>query len=70
MGSRLSKPMSLTLATNDRRLKDGKNLLLILWKTIAEKVIQEAIRVYELSPEQAAAIKAAFGRVPYSVEVE
>lgn len=70
MGSRLSKPMPLALATNEQRLKDGKNFILVVWKTIAEKVIQEAIRVYELSPEQAAALKAGFSRVPYAVEVE
>ncbi len=68
MGSKPSKPMPWVVATNTNRLADGQKFLSMVWRTAAGKVIEEAVRVYGLSPEQARALRAAFGRVQYIVE--
>lgn len=72
MGSKPSKPMpwlSGTGAGNQARIDTGKKLLSMVWRRTAERVVEEAVRVYRLSPEQAAALRSAFGsRVHYSVE--
>jgi hypothetical protein len=53
------------------RLKEGSDFLAVIWSTVAEKVVDTAIQVYHLSPEQAAALRQAFLRgVTYGVEAE
>lgn len=70
MGSKPSKPMPwVTRPTNAVRVRDGQKFLTMVWRRVAERVIEEAVRVYRLSPEQAAALRSAFLlRVQYGVE--
>ena len=71
MGSKPSKPMPWMAAVatrNEERLAEGTKFLTIVWQSVAAEVIETAVRVYELSPEQATALRSAFGRVPYVVE--
>jgi hypothetical protein len=47
----------------------GKKMLSMVWRRTAERIVEEAVRVYRLSPEQAAALRSAFGsRIQYTVE--
>lgn len=64
MGTRVSKPiaMSTSRPTNAVRLKEGADFLSVIWSVVAERVVETAIQVYELSPEQAAALRQAFLR--------
>jgi hypothetical protein len=63
------KQMPLTTTTNAARLKEGTDFLSVIWSVIAEQVVETAIQVYELSPEQAAALRRAFLRgTTFSVE--
>jgi hypothetical protein len=70
MGSKPSKPMPWTGVSNNLvRMREGQNFLTAVWRDVAERVVKEAARVYCLSPEQAAALRAAFvTRVQYGVE--
>jgi hypothetical protein len=71
MGSKPSKPMPLAVAgtLNTARIDTGKKMLSMVWRRTAERVVEEAVRVYHLSPEQAAALRSAFGsRIQFSVE--
>lgn len=68
MGIALSKPMPVALTTNVQRMSDGTKFLTLVWRSVAQQIVETAVRVYELSPEQAAALRAAFGRVQYIVE--
>jgi len=76
MGSRGSKvmhpiPWTGVPPSNEMRLKEGSDFLAVIWSTVAEKVVDTAIQVYHLSPEQAAALRQAFLRgVTYGVEAE
>jgi hypothetical protein len=54
--------MQWATATEDERMREGANFIALLWSEIAEKVVHTAARVYELSPEQEAALKRAFRR--------
>jgi hypothetical protein len=55
--------------TNAERLATGQKFLSFVWRDVATKVVETAVRVYGLSPEQAAALRSAFlTRVLYSVE--
>jgi hypothetical protein len=71
MGTRLSKPMPWTAAPAEKRLRDGTAFLTYIWITVAEKVVEEAVRVYALTPDQAGALRQAFLRGGgYSVELD
>ena len=76
MGSRSSKmmhpvPWSGVPPSNEMRLKEGTDFMSVIWSVIAEKVVDTAIKVYGLSPEQAVALRQAFLRgVTFSVEAE
>lgn len=55
-------------AEEETRMRDGRNFLSCVWEEIACRVVETAVRVYELTPEQAAALRTAFlSRVQYSV---
>jgi hypothetical protein len=49
-------------ATEEERMRDGTNFISLLWSEIASKVVEKAVHVYELSSEQAAALRSAFRR--------
>jgi hypothetical protein len=46
----------------EKRLRDGETFIQLVWEQIRDKVIEAAVRVYELSPEQAKALRRAFGK--------
>ena len=48
--------------SNEKRLRDGETFIQLVWEQIRDKVIETAVRIYELSPQQAAALKKAFGK--------
>jgi hypothetical protein len=69
MGSKPSKPMPWTPPAPDARMREGTAFLGLLWFSIAERVVEEAIRIYELTPEQAVALRKSFLRAnDYIVE--
>jgi hypothetical protein len=76
MGTKPSKPFfkksyPLSMPTNEVRIKDGERFLSVIWSVIAEQVVETAIQVYELSPDQATALRQAFLRgVTFAVEGE
>ena len=43
-------------------VEQGRIILSILWYDVARRIIEKAIQVYELTPEQAQAIKKVFLR--------
>jgi hypothetical protein len=43
-------------------MDEGKIMLSFVWFEVAKRVVQRAIEIYELTPEQAAAIKKVFLR--------
>jgi len=47
---------------NHERMEIGQRFWSLVWFSIAEKVVATAGQVYELSPEQQAALKRAFLR--------
>jgi len=44
-------------------LRLGNSLLSFAWFQIAQKIVEKAVRIYELDEEQAAALKKVFLRV-------
>jgi hypothetical protein len=70
--SNMSRPLPAVLAaTNEQRMRDGTVFLEIVWQTVATKVIERAIRVYELTPKQAEALRSAFlNRIIYGVTAD
>ena len=65
-------PMPLVGASaqsQEERVSKGVKFLALIWSEIATKVVEEAVRVYELSPDQGSALREAFlRRVQYDVE--
>jgi hypothetical protein len=49
------------------RMQEGENFISLVWEQIRDKVIEAAVHVYELSPEQAAALRKVF-RKRYAIE--
>ena len=71
MGSLNSKPPPMELFLSpEEEVRTGQLFLTFLWSEVASQVIETAVRVYELAPEQADALRAAFRRVSYEVAVE
>jgi len=60
--------MELSLATQETRRRYGTNLITLMWSDIVDKVVEAAVRVYELTPEQGDALRKAFQRVQYVIE--
>jgi len=44
-------------------LRCGTSILSVAWFQIAQKIVEKAVRIYELDEEQAAALKKVFLRV-------
>jgi len=44
----------------NNEIEYGAGCLGIIWENIAKKIVNEAIRIYNATPEQAAALKEAF----------
>ena len=62
-------PWTIAGTPNAMRCKEGADFLSVIWATIAEEVVETAVRIYELSPEQAAALRESFLRgVTFAVE--
>lgn len=47
-------------SVNEERLRLGTNFIEILWSEIARKIVEKAVEVYQLSVEEAAAVRKAF----------
>jgi hypothetical protein len=60
--------MELSLAKQETRRRYGTNLITLMWSDIVDKVVEAAVRVYELTPEQGEALRKAFQRVHYIIE--
>ena len=45
---------------NEERLRLGLNFIELVWSEMARKVVEKAVEVYELTGEQAAAVRKAF----------
>jgi hypothetical protein len=45
---------------NEERLRLGINVIELIWSEIARKVIEKAVGVYELSVDEASAVRKAF----------
>ncbi|NBO72410.1 MAG: hypothetical protein EBU66_14265 [Bacteroidetes bacterium] len=56
-------------ASNETRMRDGANFLACVWEDVARRVVELSIRIYELTPEQAEALRVAYlRRILYIVE--
>jgi len=56
-------------AENEKRMRDGANFLTCIWEEVARKVVETAVLTYELTSEQADALRTVFlQRTPYRVE--
>ncbi len=74
MGSLPSKlrppPMPHIQPPNDLRIHEGRLFLEQLWNETATRVVETAVHVYNLSPEQATALREAFLRhIQYTIEI-
>jgi hypothetical protein len=48
------------ISANEERLRIGTNFIELIWSEMARKIVEKAIGVYELSSEEAAALRKAF----------
>jgi hypothetical protein len=56
-------------APNEKRIREGANFLACVWEDIARSVVDLAVSIYELTPEQAEALRVAYlRRTTYMVE--
>jgi hypothetical protein len=44
----------------DERLRDGANFIELVWEQMRDSIIEMAVHVYELSSEQAVALRKSF----------
>jgi len=52
-----------------QRMRDGSNFLAIIWEEVARKVVEMAVHIYDLTSEQADALRITFiRRAQYMVE--
>jgi hypothetical protein len=51
----------------EKRLRAGEDFISLVWEQIRDDVIETAVRIYELSPEQAVALRKVF-RKNYVIE--
>lgn len=47
---------------DDPRIQEGLKLLGFLWYDVASRIVKQAIRVYELDPQQAKALREVYLR--------
>jgi hypothetical protein len=45
---------------NEERLRLGINMIELLWSEMARKIVDKAVHVYRLTPEEAGALRKAF----------
>jgi hypothetical protein len=45
---------------NEERLRLGINVIELLWSEMARKIVEKAVHIYQLSPEQATALRKVF----------
>jgi hypothetical protein len=54
-----------------KNIQYGAGCLGLVWENVAKKIVEEAIRVYNLSEEQATAIRTVFlKRGTYCIEIQ
>ena len=77
MGRTHSKPLChqrswvVARMMNETRIKEGEMFLSVIWSEVAEQVVETAVKVYGLTPEQGGALRQAFLRgVTFGVEAE
>jgi hypothetical protein len=51
-----------TKQLRDKRMRDGAAILSFVWFDVAKRVVETAIKVYNVTPEQTAALKKVFLR--------
>lgn len=59
--------MQWSTASEEQRMRDGANFIALLWSEIADAVIEKSVRVYELTSEQAEAVRKVFRRYEISI---
>ena len=47
-------------ASNQERIRLGINFIEVLWSEVARKIVEKAIEVYSLSPDESAALRKSF----------
>jgi hypothetical protein len=48
------------VSVNEERLRIGTNFIELIWSEMARKIVEKAVQVYELSGDEAAALRKAF----------
>lgn len=54
--------MQWSVAKEEERMQEGNNFISLIWSEISKKVIEKSVQVYELTSEQAEALRKAFRR--------
>jgi len=54
--------MQWSVPTEEERMREGANFVALLWSEISKKIIEKSVQVYELTSEQAEALRKAFRR--------